>query len=79
MRMKFSLADWATREYADSSRPCPHTLRRMAADGEIPGAEQSVTRRWWVVVDEEDIVIDLPAALRQRADGDDVLIKAMGL
>ena len=71
------LSEWAEHAYTDASRPCAHTLRRMARDGEIKGAVRTKSKRWYVDVSAR------PCANRDSEEsmvGDDpILRKAAGL
>lgn len=75
--MKLKLSVWAEREYDDQSRPHPVTLRRMARDGDIPGAVQSSRGRWFVVVD--TVSVSLDQQMQELAAGDPIMQRAMGL
>ena len=75
--MRLKLSEWAERNYSDNSRPHHTTLRRMAADGEIDGAFQTTTGRWYVEIDQQGVSTD---DLMRKVIGDDPeLLKVMGL
>ena len=61
--MKQRLSKWAKANFTADSLPAPNTLRRMAKDGEIPGAYQDAKDNWWVELEADALQRRARAAL----------------
>lgn len=62
-KMRQRLSKWAKANFTKDSLPSANTLRRMAINGEIPGAFQDNRRYWWVELEHNTIAARAVAAI----------------